>query len=59
MNKLLNIKELQESKWPSLLQEAFGENLVSAFLHGDCLMEGFDALKSPWYCQCVPHLYKK
>ena len=48
MNKLLNIKELQESKWPSLLQEAFGENLVSAFLHGDCLMEGFDALKSPW-----------
>lgn len=48
MNKLLNIPEIQKSKWPSLLQETFGENLVSAFLHGNCLMEGFDALQSPW-----------
>lgn len=56
MNKLLSIKELQESKWPNLLQKAFGENLVSAFLHGECLMEGFDALRSPW---CISFILKE
>lgn len=48
MIKLLNIQELQKSKWPELLHSTFGENLVSAFLHGNCLMEGFSALDSPW-----------
>jgi hypothetical protein len=48
MNKLLNIDELKASAWPSLLEQAFGENLISAFLHGNCLMEGFDALHLPW-----------
>lgn len=48
MVKLLNIQEIQASKWPRLLQETFGENLISAFLHGNCLMEGFDALHFPW-----------
>lgn len=48
MKKLLNILELQNSEWPRRLQEAFGDNLISAFLHGNCLMEGFDALRSPW-----------
>lgn len=48
MVKLLNIQEIQASKWPKILQETFGENLISAFLHGNCLMEGFDALHFPW-----------
>ena len=48
MKKMLNIQELQNSEWPKRLQEAFGDNLISAFLHGNCLMEGFDALRSPW-----------
>lgn len=53
MNKLLSIRELQKSKWPGLLQQTFGDNLVSAFLHGECLMEGFDALRSPWTISCI------
>lgn len=48
MNKLLNTNEIKASRWPALLEETFGENLVSAFLHGNCLMEGFDALQAPW-----------
>lgn len=48
MQKILNIQELKSSEWPSLLEAVLSENLVSAFLHGDCLMEGFSALQSPW-----------
>ena len=48
MSKLLSIQEILKSKWPTILQNAFGDNLVSAFLHGSCLMEGFSALRSPW-----------
>ena len=48
MKKLLNIQEIERSPWPSRFKEAFGENLVSAFLYGDCLEEGFSALESPW-----------
>ncbi len=48
MAKILSIKELQDTMWPEWLQEAFGENLISAFLHGDCLMEGFDPFKEFW-----------
>lgn len=48
MKKLLNIQEIERSPWPGRLKEAFGENLVSAFLYGDCLEEGFSALESPW-----------
>lgn len=48
MSKLLSIQEILKSKWPTTLQNAFGDNLVSAFLHGSCLMEGFSALRSPW-----------
>lgn len=48
MKKNLSIAELQNSTWPSLLQEALGDNLISAFVHGDCLMEGFNAMESPW-----------
>lgn len=48
MAKILNIKELQDSLWPEWLQETFGDNLISAFLHGDCLMEGFNPFKDFW-----------
>ena len=48
MKKLLNIQEIERSPWPNRFKEAFGENLVSAFLYGDCLEEGFSALESPW-----------
>lgn len=48
MKKNLSIVELQKSKWPEKLQQALGDNLISAFIHGDGLMEGFNALESPW-----------
>ena len=48
MKKILNIQELSQSKWPATIAQAFGDNLVSAFLFGDCLEEGFSALESPW-----------
>lgn len=48
MKKLLSVREIENSQWPQIFQDAFGDNLVSAFLHGRCLMEGFDALDSPW-----------
>ena len=48
MKKILSVAELQNSEWPKLFSEALGDNLVSAFVHGDCLMEGFSALESPW-----------
>lgn len=48
MKKLLNIQEIERSPWPNRFKEIFGENLVSAFLYGDCLEEGFSALESPW-----------
>jgi len=48
MRKILSVAEFQNSEWPKLFQEALGDNLVSAFIHGDCLMEGFSALESPW-----------
>ena len=48
MKKLLSVSEIEKSPWPGIFQETFGENLVSAFISGRCLMEGFDALASPW-----------
>lgn len=48
MKKLLNIQELKTSQWPELLQKTFGDDLISAFLHGNCLMEGFSAFDCPW-----------
>lgn len=48
MRKLLSVQEIQKSDWPSILQNALGDNLISAFIHGDCLMEGYDAINSPW-----------
>lgn len=48
MNKLLCIQEVLNSKWKDRLQKTFEDNLISAFLHGNCLMEGFNALEAPW-----------
>jgi len=48
MKKILSIQEMQSSRWPELLQKTFGDNLVSAFIHGNCLMEGYDPFQSPW-----------
>ncbi len=48
MKKLLSIQEIKQSPWPSRFTETFGDNLVSAFLYGDCLEEGFSALEAPW-----------
>lgn len=48
MKKILNIQELHKSRWPATITQTFGDNLVSAFLFGDCLEEGFSALENPW-----------
>jgi hypothetical protein len=48
MQKILTLQELKSSEWPTLLEAALGNNLVSAFLHGDCLMEKYSPLQSPW-----------
>lgn len=48
MKKNLSIIELQNSSWPQAIKEALGDNLISAFVHGDCLVEGFNAMKTPW-----------
>lgn len=48
MKKLLSVSEIEKSQWPEIFKSTFGDNLISAFISGQCLMEGFDALKSPW-----------
>ena len=48
MKRILSVQELKQSPWPDRFTETFGENLVSAFLYGDCLEEGFSALERPW-----------
>ena len=48
MKKNLSIDELRRSAWPKMLEQALGDNLISAFVHGDCLFEGFNALERPW-----------
>ena len=48
MKRILSVQELKQSPWPGRFTETFGANLVSAFLYGDCLEEGFSALERPW-----------
>lgn len=48
MKKKLSVSEIQNSNWPQIFADALGDNLVSAFVHGDCLMEGHDAFNDPW-----------
>jgi len=53
MKKLLCVSEIENSKWPGFFRDAFGENLVSAFISGRCLVEGFDALATPWTIEFI------
>lgn len=48
MKKLLSTQELKNSPWPNRIAQALGANLLSAFVHGDCLMEGFSPFVAPW-----------
>ncbi|MCQ2120203.1 MAG: hypothetical protein MJY78_00030 [Fibrobacter sp.] len=48
MKKLLSIQELKNSPWPNRIAQALGTSLLSAFVHGDCLMEGFSPFVAPW-----------
>ena len=48
MKKLLSIQELQNSPWPNHIAQALGTSLLSAFVHGNCLMEGFSPFAAPW-----------
>ncbi|MBR4915859.1 MAG: TPM domain-containing protein [Fibrobacter sp.] len=48
MKKLLCVSEIEKSEWPRIFQNVFGENLISAFISGKSLIEGFDALETPW-----------
>lgn len=48
MKRILSIPEFEKSMWAEWLTEALGDNLISAFLHGDCLMPGFNAFKEKW-----------
>lgn len=48
MKKCLTLQEILGSSWGENFHELFGENLKSAFLHGNGLYEGFDALHESW-----------
>ncbi len=48
MKKCLTLQEIIGSSWGENFHEALGDNLKSAFLHGNCLYEGFDALHESW-----------
>lgn len=48
MKKILSVREIENSQWPKIFADTFGDNLISAFISGRCLMEGFDALAKPW-----------
>ena len=48
MKKILTLQDLVNSSWGERFHEAFGDNLIAAFLHGNCLYEGFDALHESW-----------
>lgn len=48
MKLLLGIKEIKDSLWPEWLKDTFSDNLLSCFLHGDCLMQGFTPMNTPW-----------
>lgn len=48
MKKMWTLQDIVNSSWGETFKETWGENLTSAFLHGNCLYEGFDAVHSPW-----------
>ncbi len=50
--KILNTHDLKEYCLPAF-REAFGENLICAFAHGDCLMEKFSPANDFWQVSFV------
>lgn len=48
MKKFLTLQEIAASDWGKRIREELGEDLQSAFLHGNCLYEGFDAIHEKW-----------
>lgn len=48
MKKCLTLQEITASSWGERFHEIFSNNLICAFLHGNCLYEGFDALHESW-----------
>ena len=53
MKKILTLQDIVNSSWGERFHEAFGENLTAAFLHGNCLYEGFDALHESWQVSLI------
>lgn len=53
MKKVMTLQDIVQSSWGKRFSESFGENLLSAFLHGNCLYEGFDALHESWQISFV------
>jgi len=53
MKRILTLQDIMNSSWGERFHEAFGENLKAAFLHGNCLYEGFDALHESWQVSLV------
>ncbi len=53
MKKCLTLQEILDSTWGEKFHEALGNGLRCAFLHGNCLYEGFDALHESWQVSFV------
>lgn len=53
MKKILTLQDITSSSWGERFHEAFGANLKSVFLHGNCLYEGFDALHESWQVSLI------
>lgn len=53
MKKCLTLQEILDSSWGERFHEALEGKLRSAFLHGNCLYEGFDALHESWQVSFV------
>lgn len=53
MKKILTLQDIENSHWNEKFHETFGENLIAAFLHGNCLYEGFDALHEMWQVSLI------
>lgn len=53
MKKILTLQDLTQSSWGERFQDTFGANLHAAFLHGNCLYEGFDAIHESWQVSLI------
>lgn len=53
MKKILTLQDIKSSSWGERIHDLLGNNLLSAFLHGNCLHEGFDAIHEPWQISLI------